>query len=100
MRTIYILGAIVLVLIVFFQLSPDARAMAVGLVFGVLAMLPAWGLVRAAADPHSRAHAREDWYLHTERPSGYLDADEGDFIDVVAIERNHKQLTGGTHERR
>jgi hypothetical protein len=116
-------GGAALLLILLTRLSPDALAMAVGLVFGVLAMLPAWGLVRAAADPNSRAHAREDWYLHTERPSGYLadweyettytkTRDESGLVYEesftlfvpkrgVTVERvNHKQLTGGTHERR
>ena len=92
-------GGAVLLLILLTRLSPDALAMAVGLVFGMLSMLPAWGLVRAAADPNSRAHAREFDYLVADDQAGFLE-DDGDYIDLVAIERNHKQLTGGTHERR
>lgn len=93
-------GGFVLMMTVITSLSPDGLAMAVGLVFGVLALTPTLLIVRAAADPSSRAHAREHDYLDAEGPTGFLE-DGGDYIDLVTIERaNHKQLTGGTHGQR
>ena len=96
-------GGFVLVMTVLTRLSPDGLAMAVGLLFGVLSLVPALLLVRASAQPDSRAHACEPWaddayYFEDTRPAAYLDADDN---DVVIIERvNHKQLSGGNHERR
>ena len=96
-------GAFVLLMTLITQLSPDALAMAVGIAFGLLAMVPVVGLLRAANDPHSRAHACEPWtddayYFEDTRPAAYLDADD---VNVVTVERiNHKQLTGGHNERR
>ena len=96
-------GGFVLVAVLLTRLSPDALAMAVGIAFGLLAMVPVFGLLRAANDPHSRAHACEPWtddayYFEDTRPAAYLDADD---VNVVTVERiNHKQLTGGHNERR
>ena len=96
-------GAFVLLLTLLTRLSPDALAMAVGIAFGLLAMVPVFGLLRAANDPHSRAHARDPWaddayYFEDTRPAAYLDADESNVVIIECV--NHKQLSGGNHERR
>ena len=115
-------GGFVLLMTVITSLSPDGLAMAVGLVFGLLALTPALLIVRAAADPSSRAHAREHDYLYVDSPAAYLEdweyqtertreIDESGMVyeesftllvpkgqrrGVVTVERaNHKQLTGG-----
>lgn len=89
-------GGFVLLMTVITSLSPDGLAMAVGLVFGLLALTPALLIVRAAADPSSRAHAREDaYYLPGEHPAGRL-TDQAGHSEVIIVERiQHKQLTGG-----
>lgn len=115
-------GAFVLAMTLLTSLSSDALAMAVGLLFGVLAFLPALLLGRAAAQSGSRAHARENWGLDADEPAGYLEDweyqtertrtvdDSGLVMDetftllvpkrggpnqVASIRRsNHKQLTG------
>ena len=95
-------GAFVLLLTLLTRLSPDALAMAVGIAFGLLAMVPVFGLLRAANDPSSRAHARDPWaddrYIGDTRPAAYLDADESNVVIIECV--NHKQLSGGNHERR
>lgn len=117
-------GAVALGLLIVSRLSPDALAMAVGVVFGLLAFVPALLIVRAGADPHSRAHACDPWaddrYLDSTQPAGFLDdweyqtertrtVDESGLVceesftllvpkrrGVVTVERaNHRQLTGG-----
>ncbi len=95
MKIVLTVSGVVLVILLILELSPDALAMAVGVVFGVLALLPAYLLAYGESHPgsvgHRRAHAREDWYLDAEEPAGYLEED--DYEEVIIVQKPvRKQL--------
>jgi hypothetical protein len=96
MRVILVMAAVVLAVLLILELSPDALAMGVGVVFGVLALVPAFLLAYGQSHPGSvgyrRAHLYDDRYLDAEDPVGYLE-DDDDYEEVIIVQKPvRKQL--------